>query len=144
MAKYTIKEIQIGNTASQTMTITQEYVETFGRITNDLNPMHFDEAYANKTMFQKRIAHGMYVGSLFSKLFGLDLPGEGTIYVSQSLRFKRPVYFGDTITATVTVTEKNEDRNRVFFQCVATNQDGDVVITGDAEVMPPKEETTNE
>lgn len=139
MANYTINEIQLGDSASQDMVITQEFVETFGTITNDINPMHFDEDYASKTMFKKRIAHGMYVGSLFSKLFGMDLPGEGTIYVSQSLRFKRPVYFGDTITSTITVTKIIEERNRVFFDCIATNQDGTVVIQGEAEVMPPKD-----
>lgn len=141
MGHYTIHEIQIGDHASQTMTITEEHVETFGHITNDYNPMHFNETYAATTMFKKRIAHGMYVGSLFSKLFGMDLPGEGTIYVSQSLRFKRPVYFGDTITATVTVTDKNPEKNRVYFECVATNQDGSVVIVGDAEIMPPIEDS---
>ena len=140
MAKFTIDEIHIGDTRSQDMIITEDHVETFGRITNDLNPMHFDDEYAASTMFGKRIAHGMYVGSLFSKLFGMDLPGEGAIYVSQSLRFKRPVYFGDTITATIKVTEMNTEKNRVYFECVATNQEGKVVITGDAELMPPKKE----
>lgn len=140
MAKFTIDEIHIGDTRSQDMIITEDHVETFGRITNDLNPMHFDDEYAASTMFGKRIAHGMYVGSLFSKLFGMDLPGEGAIYVSQSLRFKRPVYFGDTITATIKVTEMNTEKNRVYFECIATNQEGKVVITGDAELMPPKKE----
>ena len=140
MVGKTIHEIHIGDQAYQEVLITKEHVETFGQITNDVNPVHFDEAYAASTMFQKRIAHGMYVGSLFSKVFGLELPGEGTIYVGQTLKFKRPVYFGDVITATVTVKDKNIERNRVYFDCVATNQHGDVVITGEAELLPPKGE----
>ena len=137
----TINEIKIGDTAFQKVEITEKHVETFGEITNDYNPAHFDSEYASTTMFKKRISHGMYVGSLFSKVFGMDLPGKGAIYVSQSLKFKRPVYFGDVIKAEVTVTEMNVERNRVYFECVATNQNGEVVIKGDAEMMPPKRVT---
>lgn len=134
----TIEELHIGDTAFQEMEITKEHVETFGEITNDYNPAHFDSDYASKTIFKKRISHGMYIGSLFSKVFGMDLPGKGTIYVSQSLKFKRPVYFGDIIKASVTIREMNVERNRVYFDCVAINQSGDVVILGEAEIMPPK------
>jgi len=134
----TIQEISIGETAFQTKVIKERDVELFGEVTNDYNPAHFDGEYAAKTMFKKRIAHGMLVGSLFSKVFGMDLPGKGAIYVGQTLKFKRPVYFGDEITATVTVKDKNEERNRVYFDCVATNQNGDVVIVGEAELMPVK------
>lgn len=134
----TINEITVGDTASQLVEIKEENVETFGRITNDYNPAHFDSEYASKTIFKKRISHGMFVGSLFSKVFGMDLPGKGSIYVGQSLRFKKPVYFGDVIKAEVTVKEMNLERNRVYFDCVAYNQNNEVVITGEAEVMPPK------
>lgn len=134
----TIHEIQVGDQAFQEVVILEENVEAFGKITNDMNPAHFDADYASKTMFKKRIAHGMFVGSLFSKVFGMDLPGEGSIYVGQTLKFKRPVYFGDKIKALVTVRELNLERNRVYFDCVATNQIGDVVIKGEAEIMPPK------
>ena len=134
----TINEITVGDTASQLVEIKEENVETFGRITNDYNPAHFDSEYASKTIFKKRISHGMFVGSLFSKVFGMDLPGKGTIYIGQSLRFKKPVYFGDVIKAEVTVKEMNLERNRVYFDCVAYNQNNEVVITGEAEVMPPK------
>ena len=134
----TIKEIGINDTAFQLVEIKEENVETFGSITNDFNPAHFDSDYASKTMFKKRIAHGMYVGSLFSKVFGMDLPGEGAIYVGQTLKFKRPVYFGDVIKAVVIVKEINLERNRVYFDCVATNQNNEVVIVGEAELMPPK------
>ncbi len=134
----TIEEIKIGDSAFQEVEITEKNVETFGEITNDYNPAHFDSDYASKTMFKKRISHGMYVGSLFSKVFGMDLPGKGAIYVSQSLKFKRPVYFGDVIKATVIVTDMNVERNRVYFDCIATNQNDEVVIKGEAEMMPPK------
>ena len=133
----TINQIKVGDQAFQEVVIEEEKVETFGRITNDYNPAHFDANYASKTMFKKRISHGMYVGSLFSKVFGMDLPGEGAIYVGQNLRFKRPVYFGDTIKAVVTVREVNIERNRVYFDCIAYNQNDEKVIVGDAELMPP-------
>lgn len=136
----TVHEISIGDQAFQEVVITEKNVETFGEITNDYNPAHFDSEYAGKTMFKKRISHGMYVGSLFSKVFGMDLPGNGAIYVSQNLRFRRPVYFGDTIKAEVTVRDINVERNRVYFDCIAYNQDGEKVIIGDAEMMPPVKE----
>lgn len=135
----TINQIKVGDQAFQIVEIKEENVETFGRITKDYNPMHFDNEYASKTIFKKRISHGMYVGSLFSKIFGMDLPGNGAIYVGQSLKFKRPVYFGDVIKAVVTAKEFNIERNRVYFDCVATNQNNEVVVTGEAEIMPPKE-----
>lgn len=134
----TVQQIKIGDSAFQKKVIKERDVELFGEVSNDYNPAHFDGEYAAKTMFKKRIAHGMLVGSLFSKVFGMDLPGKGAIYVGQSLRFKRPVYFGDEITATVTVQAKDIERNRVYFDCVATNQNGDVVIVGEAELMPVK------
>jgi len=140
MSKKTIDQLHVGDRASQTVLITQENVEQFGTITNDFNPAHFDEEYAKKTMFKTRISHGMYVGSLFSKVFGMDLPGEGSIYVGQSLRFRRPVFFNDTIKAEVIITSIDEDRNRVYFDCIATNQDGEKVIVGSAELMPPLKE----
>lgn len=135
----TINEIQLGDKASQTVEITKSNVHTFGEITNDYNPAHFDEEYASTTMFKECISHGMYVGSLFSKVFGMDLPGKGAIYVSQNLKFKSPVYFGDVIKAEVEVKEMNVERNRVYFDCVAYNQKGEVVVKGEAELMPPKE-----
>jgi len=81
----------------------------------------------------------MLVGSLFSKVFGMDLPGPGAIYINQTLKFKRPVYIGDTIKAVVTVREINLERNRVYFDCVSYNQNDEIVIVGEAELMPRKE-----
>jgi acyl dehydratase len=136
----TIDQIKVNEEASWKKTITQSDVEKFGEIIEDYNPAHYDETYAASTVFKKRISHGMLVGSLFSKLFGLTLPGKGTIYVKQSLKFTKPVYFKDVITATVCVKEIIKDRNRVTFECVATNQNGEIVVVGEAEVMPPKKE----
>lgn len=135
----TIQQIKQGDSAFYTKEITENDIVMFGEITNDYNPAHFDNEYASKTIFKKRIAHGMLVGSLFSKVFGMDLPGPGAIYINQSLKFKRPVYIGDTVKAVVTVREINIERNRVYFDCVSYNQNEEVVIVGEAEMMPRKE-----
>ena len=135
----TIHELTIGENASITKTIEKKDVEGFGHITGDYNPAHFDDAYAATTMFKKRIAHGMLVGSLFSAILGLQLPGPGVIYVSQSLKFTKPVYFGDKITATVNVSEINTEKNRVTLLCEATNQNNELVIKGEAIMMPRKD-----
>lgn len=133
-----INEIAIGDNASFTKTISESDVYNFGGITGDLNPAHFNSEYAKGTFFKERIAHGMLVSSLFSTCFGMYLPGPGAIYLGQEVKFTKPVYFGDTITATVTAIEKVEDKNRVIFECEATNQNGDTVIIGKATLMPPK------
>ncbi len=132
-----IHEISIGESVSSKKTITQKDIEMFGEITGDYNPAHFDEEYAKTTMFKKKISHGMLIGSLFSHLLGMKLPGPGSIYMSQTLRFRRPVYFGDTIKAEVTVKEINIEKNRVLFDCIACNQDDEKVIIGEALLMPP-------
>ena len=97
-----------------------------------------DENYAKTTQFKTRIVHGMLAGSLFSALLGTDLPGVGTIYTGQTLKFTRPVHFGEEITASVTVKELNAERNRAVFECLAVNPQGEPVIVGEATVMPPK------
>lgn len=140
MKSLTINEIQIGNEETFVKTISEQDVEAFASITEDKNPAHMDEEYARNSIFKHRIAHGMLVGSLFSTIFGVMLPGLGSIYTKQSLKFTKPVYFGDTITAKVIVKEKNLDRNRVTFDCVATNQKDEVVVIGEAEIMPPVQE----
>lgn len=134
----TINEIKIQDSAFQMKTITERDIELFGEVSNDYNPVHFDSEYAGKTMFKKRISHGMLIGSLFSKVFGMDLPGEGAIYISQSLKFRRPVFIGDEIKAEVIVKEIDLEKNRVYFDCVASNQDGEKVVVGEACMMPPR------
>ena len=135
-----ITELKIGDTVSHKKIITQKDIKMFGEITGDYNPAHFDEEYASKTIFKKRISHGMLIGSLFSKLLGMELPGPGSIYISQTLRFRRPVYFGDEIKAEVKVIELNTEKNRVKFECIAYNQNNEKVVIGEAELMPPKKE----
>lgn len=136
----TVKEMKPGDFSEFTKTITESDVVLFGGITGDLNPAHFNEEYAKGTMFKTRIAHGMLVGSLFSTVLGTSLPGPGSIYISQELKFKKPVYFGDTITAKVEVISIDEEKNRVLLDTTALNQNGIVVVTGQAVIMPPKGE----
>ena len=133
-----IDQIQVGQCASFGKTITEADVYMFAGISGDMNPAHINEEYAKGTMFKGRIAHGILGASLISTVLGMRLPGPGTIYLKQDLKFLAPVRFGDTITATCTVKEKFEDKNRIVLDCVVTNQDGTQVIAGEATVMPPK------
>lgn len=142
MNSYPIDKLSIMQEAIHTKTITLADIEKFADIIGDHNPAHMDADYAAKTLFGSRIAHGMLVGSLFSTIFGVILPGLGSIYTKQSLKFTKPVYPGDTITAKVIVKEINTERNRVIFDCQATNQRNETVIIGEAEIMPPKTEVT--
>lgn len=135
---YKIDDIKIGHKVSKETVIKEKLVEDYGHLINDLNPAHFDSEYASKTFFKKRIAHGMFIGSLFSGILGMEYPGKGSIYLSQSLKFTAPVYFDDVITSEITVKEIFKDKNRVIFTCEAKNQDGTLVVIGEAVIMPPK------
>lgn len=140
MNSFSINEMKIGDFSEVKKVFTEREVLTFAEVTTDHNPAHVDKEYASKSMFKKQIVHGMFVGSLFSAIFGVDMPGLGSIYIKQSLKFTKPVYFGDEITAKATVKELMIERNRVVFDCIATNQNGDTVIIGEAVIMPPKKE----
>jgi len=129
--------VAVGETASRTKTFTDEDVRGFASISGDQNPVHLDDAHAATTRFGKRIVHGMLTASLISAVIGNDLPGEGTIYLSQTLQFKAPVYIGDTITATVEVTRFREEKRIATLSTVCTNHEGTVVITGEAVVLAP-------
>jgi len=142
MNSLTIDEIKIGDNSEMTKIFSETDVMSFAKVSDDFNPAHVDKEYASQSMFKKQIVHGMLVGSLFSAIFGVKLPGLGSIYTKQSLKFTKPVYFGDAITAKVIVKELNYERNRVVFDCLATNQNGETVIIGEAEIMPPRKETT--
>lgn len=133
-----IDTLNIGDSASVSKTITETDVYLFAGITGDLNPAHVNEAASSQTAFGGRIAHGMLSAGLISAVLGMYLPGPGTIYLGQELKFTKPVRFGDTITATATVIEKLDAKNIVKLETVCTNQNGDVVIKGVATVMPPK------
>jgi 3-hydroxybutyryl-CoA dehydratase len=133
---YSIDEISIGMSASYSQIITDADVKKFAGISGDNNPVHMDELYAENSRYKKRIAHGLLSASFFSALFGTRLPGKGCVYVTQNLNFKRPVYLGDTVTATVTVTDINIDKKRVFFETVCTVKNKKV-IDGSAELYIP-------
>ena len=134
----TIQEMKIGDHASVTKTVSETDVYLFAGITGDLNPAHTNEVAASKTMFKTRIAHGMLGAGLISAVLGMYLPGPGTIYMGQELKFTKPVHIGDTVTATATVEEIILEKNRVILDTTVVNQDGEVVIKGKATVMPPK------
>ena len=114
--KIPLEEIEIGMNVSYSQTITDADVKAFSGISGDRNPIHLDEQYAEKSRYKKRIAHGLMTASYFSALFGTKIPGEGCVYVSQSLNFKRPVYIGDTVVATVEVISVDLAKKRVFLE----------------------------
>ena len=138
MKGVTIQEMKVGDSASFTKTVTDVDVYLFAGISGDFNPAHVNQVEAEKGMFGKRIAHGMLSAGFISAVLGTQLPGPGTIYMGQELKFTKPVAIGDTITATVTVAELVPEKNRAILDTVCTNQNGDVVIKGKATVMPPK------
>lgn len=135
---YTIDELEIGQSASFTKTVTEADCYNYAGVSGDFNPAHINEAYAEKTFFKSRIAHGMLSAGFISAVLGTKLPGPGTIYMSQDLKFLKPVYFGDTITAECTVDEIIKEKNRVVLKTVCSNQKGEIVIDGKALVMAPK------
>ena len=134
----TIKEIKVGDYAEFTKTITETDIVLFAGITGDLNPAHVDQIWAEKSMFKARIAHGRISGGLISTVMGMYLPGPGSIYMSQELKFLAPVFIGDTLTARAEVQELIENKNRVCLKTTCWKQDGTVVVDGVAWVMPPK------
>ncbi len=135
----TYDEIKIGDTAVLVRTLTPQDIEIFAIMSGDVNPAHVDDAFAKSDMFHKVVAHGMWSASLFSTVFGTQLPGPGAVYVDQSLHFRRPVGLGDTLTVTVRAARKVPESHRVIFDCLAVNQDGKEVVTGTAELIAPTE-----
>lgn len=135
----TFNEIQVGDSESFQKTITETDVYLYAGVTGDINPAHINEVEMKDTMFKGRIAHGMLTAGLISAVLGTKLPGPGTIYLGQDLKFLAPVKFNDTIKATVTVIEKIEGKNRLILETSCTNQDGKTVLIGKATVMPPKQ-----
>ncbi|MDR1832367.1 MAG: MaoC family dehydratase [Fusobacteriaceae bacterium] len=136
-----MNELTIGQSASKTKVFREEDVLVFAGFTGDMNPVHINEEFAKTTKFGRRIVHGPYVYTLVGSVLGQQLPGGGSVYVSQTLKFKFPVFVGDTITCTLTVTDKNIERNRLTLNTLLTNQDGVVVIEGEAVTMPRLEKS---
>lgn len=135
----TFDEIAVGESASLTRTLSKDDIALFAFISGDVNPTHLDERYAETSMFHRITAHGMWSGALVSAVLGTRLPGPGTVYLEQHLRFRKPVGLGDTVTVTVTASEKRPEKHIVLFDCRGVNQDGDEVITGIAQVIAPTE-----
>ncbi|MCR8723797.1 bifunctional enoyl-CoA hydratase/phosphate acetyltransferase [Frigidibacter sp. ROC022] len=134
----TYDEIEVGDSAELTRTLQPKDIELFAVMSGDVNPAHVDADYARTDMFHGIIAHGMWGGALISAVLGTELPGPGTIFLDQSLKFEAPVGLGDTITVRVEVTEKLP-RDRLLLDCTCRNQDGKLVIEGQARVIAPRD-----
>jgi phosphotransacetylase/acyl dehydratase len=134
----TFDEITVGDSATLVRTLTEQDIKLFAVMSGDINPAHVDPDYAMSSRFREVIGHGMWSGALISTVLGTEFPGPGTIYLGQNLRFRRPVRVGDTITIKVTAKEKDE-KGRVMLDTDCVNQDGEVVVSGTAEVIAPKE-----
>ncbi|WP_058535238.1 bifunctional enoyl-CoA hydratase/phosphate acetyltransferase [Legionella saoudiensis] len=137
-------EIAIGDSASLKRTLTQKDIELFALISGDVNPAHVDAEYAKNAMFHKIIGHGMWGASLLSTVLGTELPGPGTIYLEQTLKFESPVAIGDSISVILTVTDKLAAKNIVILDCTCVNQHGKTVISGHAKVIAPTEKIKRE
>ena len=131
----TYDEMQVGDKTTFGKTISESDVYAFAGVTTDFNPVHINKEFAKDSMFKQRIAHGMLSAGLISAVLGTELPGVNTIYMNQSLSFLAPVFYGDTLTATVECKEKDDAKHRIIFKTTVTNQDGKVVTDGEARVM---------
>ena len=130
-----MKPPPVGATASVTKTIGDSEIAAFASLTGDVNPMHLSPDFARRTRYRRPIAHGMLTASLISTVIGTKLPGPGSIWVSQTLSFLRPVFPGDTITATATVTAVHEEKPLVTLETQCANQDGHLVLEGEALIL---------
>ena len=130
-------KFKVGDSAEITRTIEQADVEAFAEVTGDHNPVHVDEAFAQQTRFGRCIAHGMLSASLISSVLANKLPGEGSVYLGQTLQFVAPVFPGDEVTARVTVKAVREDKPVVKLETICVNQRGETVIRGEATVLLP-------
>jgi len=130
-----LHELTVGMSASYTKTITETDVYLYAGISGDANPVHINEVAAGASIFKTRVVHGMLSASLISTVLGMYLPGPGSIYAKQDIKFLAPVYFNDTITATCTIKEIISEKKRVILDTVVTNQDGKMVISGEAHII---------
>jgi 3-hydroxybutyryl-CoA dehydratase len=130
-----IEEIHVGDVAELAKTVTESDIVLFAGVTGDFNPVHIDAEAAKKSVFGERIAHGMLSAGFISAVLGMRLPGSGSIYLSQTLRFTKPVRIGDTVTARVEVLEVLTAKRRVRLATSCRNQNGEVVVDGEAVVM---------
>lgn len=136
------EDLSVGDSAGMTRTVTDEVIQAFAEVSTDSNPVHLDQAYAEGTMFKGRIAHGMLSGAYVSAVIGMQLPGPGTIYLSQSLRFRRPVRLGDVVDVRVTVQALDPARGEVTLSTVCEVA-GKRVVEGEAVVLAPRRGTAS-
>lgn len=136
VGRYYIEDLKLGMKAELLHEMTEGMGEEFADVTGDRNPLHFDEEYAKGTIFKGRIAHGMISAGFFSTLFGMVMPGQGSVYLKQNLKFTAPVHYGDVVKAVVEVVEIQMEKSRVLFstKCLVGDQ---LVIDGDALIMVP-------
>jgi len=139
LENHTFDELKVGQQAGLSRTLSKEDIDLFAVMSGDVNPAHLDEVYANNTIFQGIIGHGMWPGALISTVLGTVLPGPGTIYLSQNLRFEKPVRIGDTVHVRVTVREKRDDKPIVTMDCECRNDLGEMLVSGKAVVLAPTE-----
>ena len=139
LSNFTIDELVIGQKASFSKLVSEQDVVLFAAVSGDVNPVHLDEAFARETRFGGRIAHGMLSGAVISAALAMELPGPGVIYLGQTLRFTSPVRIGDQVTAHLEVTSIRYDKGIITLACEVSNQDGEVVVTGEATVLAPPE-----
>lgn len=129
--------LEVGMSASYSQTITDADIKSFAGVSGDNNPVHMSDEFAKESRFGRRIAHGLLSASFFSAIFGTKLPGTGCVYVSQNIKFLRPVYLNDTVNASVTIKSIDKENRRIFFDTLCL-VNGKIVISGDAEIYLPK------
>lgn len=139
ISNYTYEEITLGQSATYSKVVEERDIQLFASVSGDLNPVHLDPGFAATTRFKGCIAHGMLTGAIVSAALAMELPGPGSIYCSQSLRFRQPVYPGDALTVSLQVTDKKDRSGRVTLACKVSNQDDTLVADGTAEVIAPKD-----
>ena len=133
-----IEKFKVGMCSSYTRTIVEKDIMEFAQLTKDNNPVHINSEYASKSIFKRQVVHGMFTASFFSKIFGTQFPGPGCIYLSQSIVFKKPVFIGDQVEASVTIDSVDTERSRLTF--ITLCKVNDIIVTeGLAEILIPKE-----
>jgi 3-hydroxybutyryl-CoA dehydratase len=135
--------LEVGQTASYSKTVSERDIQLFAEVSGDHNPVHLDAEYAATTMFKERIAHGMFSGALISAAVACELPGPGTIYIGQTMRFTAPVKLGDTLTVRLEILEKLP-KFRVRVATRVFNQNDELVVDGEAEILAPRKQQTVE
>jgi len=138
----TYDEIKIGDIAKLTRTLTMRDIKLFAIVTGDMNPAHLDEEYANTDVFHQIIGHGIWTASMFSVLLGMQLPGPGTLYLDQSLKFLKPVHLNDTITASVKVIKKDDEHKFITFETLCIDEEGNHLLEGEALILAPSEKVS--